>query len=110
VPIKDNLKAWLLPLTKKSGPVCSIKNLSSALTDLSTQAGVTWKKNALRHSCISYRVAESGDLPRIADESGNSVAVIRTNYLRRVKPAVAQEWFSIMPGGGEKIVAHPAIA
>jgi hypothetical protein len=42
-------------------------------------------------------VAATGDQPRVADESGNSVTVIRQNYLRRVKPAEATKWFSIAP-------------
>jgi hypothetical protein len=60
-------------------------------------AGIEWKHNGLRHSAISYRVAQCADLPRVADESGNSVAVIRGHYLRRVKPAEAARWFSIAP-------------
>ena len=100
VPIKPNLKAWLTKLrpTNKSGPVCKYVNLANEIFDLSTDSGVTWKRNGLRHSFISYRVAECADVPRVADEAGNSVTVIRTNYLRRVKPAQAAEWFGIMPG------------
>lgn len=33
---------------------------------------VKWKKNALRHSFISYRVAETQDVPKVALEAGNS--------------------------------------
>ena len=62
-----------------------------------------WKKNALRHSYISYRVAECGDVARVSDESGNSPAVVRTNYLKRVKPAQATEWFNIMPVPAEGV-------
>ena len=58
-----------------------------------------WKKNALRHSYISYRVAECADVARVADESGNSPAVIKSNYLKRVKPEQAKEWFGVLPAG-----------
>jgi hypothetical protein len=34
---------------------------------------------------------------RVADEAGNSPQVIRTNYLKRIRPAAAAEWFSIQP-------------
>jgi integrase len=105
VPIKPNLKAWLLPLAKKSGAVCPFKNLANQLSDLAADAEVKWKKNALRHSYISYRVAECADVPRVADESGNSPAVIRTNYLRRVKPPQAAEWFGILPAPAEELKA-----
>jgi integrase len=97
VPIKDNLKAWLLPLAKQQGPVCQFKNVVNKLMRLASEAEVDWKKNALRHSFISYRVAECADVPRVADESGNSPPIIRTNYLQRVKPSQAQAWFGILP-------------
>jgi integrase len=97
VPISDNLKAWLLPYRKAAGKVCPFKNITKQLLKLAAKVGMTWKHNALRHSCISYRVAASGDVSRVADDCGNSVYVIRTNYLRRVKPAVAAEWFAIVP-------------
>ena len=58
---------------------------------------LTWKHNALRHTYISARVAECGDVPRVADEAGNSPQVIRTNYLKRIRPAAAAEWFAIAP-------------
>jgi integrase len=97
VPIKENLKAWLLPIAKERGPVCPFKNVVNQLMQLVAVANVEWKRNALRHSFISYRVAECADVPRVADESGNSPAIIRTNYLQRVKPKQAQAWFGIMP-------------
>jgi len=97
VPIKDNLKAWLQPLAKQRGPVCPFKNVVNQLVQLAADAKVDWKKNGLRHSFISYRVAECADVPRVADESGNSPTIIRTNYLQRVKPKQAQAWFGIMP-------------
>jgi integrase len=96
-PIQDNLKAWLQPRAKKEGPVCSFKNVVNQLMRLAAEANVEWKKNALRHSFISYRVAECADVPRVADESGNSPAVIRTHYLQRVKPKQALAWFGIVP-------------
>lgn len=34
---------------------------------------------------------------RVADEAGNSPQVIRTNYLKRMSPAAAAEWFAISP-------------
>ena len=104
VPLKDNLKAFLLPLAKKSGKIISVVNTTKQLLKTATDTGdvanevasLEWKHNALRHTYISARVAESGDVPRVADEAGNSPHVIRTNYLKRMRPAAA-EWFSIQP-------------
>lgn len=100
VPVCDNLKAWLLPVAKKSGRVTPYDNTTKQLLKIAELVGVPWKDNGLRHSAISYRVAATGDVARVADDSGNSSAIIKTNYLRRVKPAVAKEWFAIMPPAG----------
>jgi integrase len=119
VPIKPNLAEWLRPYQKKAGPVCSMKSIWNRFLELVSainkqlpegspeSAQIKWKKNGLRHSYISYRVAECADVARVADESGNSPAIIRSNYLRRVKPDLAKEWFNILPAkdkGSRKIV------
>jgi integrase len=95
VPIKENLKSWLLPLAKRSGKVVPFVNITKQLLKTAKDAGVTWKHNACRHSYISARVAECADVPRVADEAGNSVQIVRTNYLKRMRPKHAIAWFSI---------------
>jgi integrase len=105
VPVKDNLKQFLLPLAKKSGPVITLANTTSPLLKTAADTGdaakeikaLEWKHNALRHTYISARVAECADVPRVADEAGNSPQIIRTNYLKRLRPAAAAEWFAIAP-------------
>ncbi len=124
VPIKPNLAVWLKDVHKKSGAVCPFKNVVNQLMKLVATINkalpkgspdkdkLRWKRNALRHSYISYRVAECADVPRVADESGNSVTVIRINYLKRLKPQQAQAWFDVMPAGtsNEQKQGTPAIA
>ena len=103
VSLKPNLKAFLLPLAKKNGKIVSIVNTTKYLLKAAADTGdkekqikpLEWKHNALRHTYISARVAETGDVPRVADEAGNSPQVIRTNYLKRIRPAAAAEWFAI---------------
>ena len=56
-----------------------------------------WKKNALRHSYISYRVAEVQDVPKVALEAGNSGQMIFQHYRELVQAKDAKEWFGIMP-------------
>ena len=98
VPVKDNLKAWLMPYRKNSGRLCQFENMTKQLLGLAENSWMDWKKKrATAIRCISYRVSECGNAGIVCEESGNSVAVIRSNYLRRVKPAVAAEWFGIMP-------------
>ena len=71
--------------------------LYKLLRDLSETTKIPWKNNALRHSFISYRVAETGDVNRTALESGNSAAVIFSNYRELVTPREAKKWFTIKP-------------
>ncbi len=123
IPIKPNLAAWLKDHHRKGGPVCPFKNVVNELMDLVVRINnalpkntpakerMAWKKNGLRHSYISYRVAECADVARVADESGNSPAVIKANYLRRVKPDAAAEWFAIRPPAkrSKKIISLAAV-
>jgi integrase len=105
VPLKPNLKAFLEKVENKKGKVVPLVNTTKQLLKTAADTAdeeneveaLEWKHNALRHTYISARVAESGDVPRVADEAGNSPQVIRTNYLKRMRPAAAAEWFAIMP-------------
>lgn len=60
-----------------------------------------WKHNALRHSFISYRVAETQDVAKVSLEAGNSPQMIFKHYRELVRPADAKTWFSIAPGRKE---------
>jgi integrase len=112
VPIKDNLKKFLEPLAKKAGKVIPLANTAKHLLKTAADTGdaakeikpLEWKHNALRHTYISARVAESGDVPRVADEAGNSPQVIRSNYLKRIRPAMAAEWFAIAPDAADNVI------
>jgi integrase len=105
VPLKANLKAFLRPLAKTSGKVITAANTTNELLRTAQATGdaanglapLKWKHNALRHTYISARVAECADVPRVADEAGNSPQIIRSNYLKRMRPVLAAEWFAIQP-------------
>ena len=95
VPIHPNLAAWLQPLRKAAGPVCPYTHLHNAIGLVALRAGVKWKRNGLRHSFISYRVALVKNAAEVALECGNSPAMIFQHYRERVTPAQASEWFGI---------------
>lgn len=107
VPITPNLAAWLADCGEKSGkvfPHCRAyfheiqRNVSTATENKAEgQKKIDWKHNALRHSFISYRVADTSDVPKVALESGNSPAMIFAHYRELVKPADAKRWFAIVP-------------
>lgn len=60
-------------------------------------AGVEWKHNALRHSFISYRVADIKNVDRVALEAGNSPDIIFQHYRELVAEVTAKEWFGVTP-------------
>ena len=97
VPLRDNLKKWLEPYRKESGPVCHLANHALRLNYLGEKAGFGWRQNALRHSYASYRLAESQDAAKTALELGNSPEKLFRHYRELVTPAAAAEWFKIMP-------------
>lgn len=100
VPVLRNLKAWLSPHVKPSGPLCPFANLGNQFAKLAARAKVTWKRNGLRHSFISYYVAQTRNVPLVALECGNSPNIVHKNYLKHVTQAEARRWFRIMPNGG----------
>lgn len=112
VPISDNLAKWLKSHVKEHGRVVPFDNMSKQIGWLveDTNAGlkeaakdadkarqVKWKKNALRHSFISYRVAETQDVAQVALEAGNSPQIIFQHYRELVRPKEAKAWFAIDP-------------
>ena len=59
-----------------------------------------WRQNALRHSFISYRVAETGDVARTSLEAGNSPKMIFRHYREIVDEEATKAWWSITPPEG----------
>ncbi len=96
VPILPNLRAWLLPFKKDSGPVAFF-TFRKAIRRCAKVAGVPWKSNGLRHSFGSYRLAEVQDAAKVSLEMGNSPAMLFKHYRELVTPEQARQWFAIMP-------------
>ncbi len=121
IPIVANLRAWLEAHWPESGPVCPYANLSRQLAQLVRQvneartkeasgraarveaAKFVWKHNALRHSFISYRVAQTQNVAQVALEAGNSPQMIFQHYRELVRPVDAQAWFSLVPQRAGKV-------
>jgi integrase len=95
-PLPANLKRTLKPMAKESGPVAT-GVVSMKLRRLAEKNETKWKRNALRHSFISYRVAQTKNVNQVALEAGNSPRVIFTNYRELVTPSAARKWFKIGP-------------
>jgi integrase len=104
--ISDNLAKWLAIAPRVDVRVwphskdCFFKAMRRA-ADI---ARIAWKQNALRHSFISYRLAEIQDVNRMALEAGNSPQMIFRHYRELATPEQARTWFSIVPAGATNIV------
>jgi len=72
--------------------------------EIAKAAGFSRRRNALRHSYISYRIAQSSDVCQDALEAGNSPQVIFQHYREVVTPEAAAEWFAIVPGKPGNVV------
>jgi integrase len=100
VPISANLKLWLSPFRKESGPIYECKNHSTTLAYIGVKSGLGWRQNALRHSYASYRLAQIQNAAQVSLEMGNSPAKLFKHYRELVAPDQANEWFAIVPPEG----------
>jgi hypothetical protein len=73
-------------------------------------AKIKWKQNALRHSFISYRLAEIQDVNRVALEAGNSSQMIFRHYRELATPQQARTWFAITPEQAPNVVPISALS
>jgi integrase len=99
VPILPNLGQWLAPYAKQRGKVYkgNRHNLDGDRAALVEKAGVAWKDNGLRHSFVSYRLADIQNAAQVALEAGNSPQMVFRHYRELVKPDAAKAWFAIAP-------------
>jgi integrase len=97
-PIHPTLAAWLEPWRNATGDVMprSLAYYRSEIRRLK-QRGVEWKQNALRHTAISCRLAIVKNAAQVAEESGNSVAMIRRTYHNPRTIKEARAWYAVRP-------------
>ncbi len=119
VPIPPNLSAWLerVPLASRKGNVWkgtpdTLRDARAATVQAAKaeSAGIEWKDNALRHSYISYRLADTQDAAKVALEVGNSPQMVFKHYRELVRPDAAKTWFAVAPKRPENILVIPATA
>jgi integrase len=111
VPILDNLRAWLQPIARPSGPVLQDPETRYRRKGARRRAGITvWRQNCMRHSFVSYRLASTQNAPQTALESGHDQAILFAHYRELVRPKDAERFFSIRPAAAseKKIVSISA--
>ncbi len=112
VPINDALAGWLADYAERKGLVWlgTHDAFYDCQQETATAAGVAWKANALRHSYISYRVADTQNVNQVALECGNSPAMIFKHYRELVKPDAAKKWFFIKPESPANLMSLHALS
>lgn len=58
---------------------------------------IPWKRNGLRHSYCTYRMAVLQNEHQVSAERGNSPAMVFANYRALVTKEQGEEWFKIVP-------------
>jgi integrase len=111
-PVPDNLAAWLAPYAGCKGKVWPNGHAYFYESQKTTaaRAEVQWKRNALRHSFISYRLALLQNANQVALEAGNSPQMIFAHYRELVRPADALRWFAIGPTRAANLVPMSEVA
>lgn len=101
-PILPVVRNWLQPIAKESGRVGAILNAGATYgkgkpaetTRLGGLLENGWKKNAPRHSFISYRAALVG-LAQTSMEAGNSESEAKKSYNDAKGADEAKKWFAL---------------
>ena len=108
VPLCDAAVAWLKPYAQAEGRVAFYteenKFCTAIVADVNRarrQAGqppaFKWRRNGLRHSFCSYRLARIKNVAEVSIEAGNSPNMIFKHYRELVSEDDARQWFESFP-------------
>jgi integrase len=106
VDILPNLREWLLPYRKHSGPIMP-DNFRKHFDQTREAAGIDdWPNNALRHSFGSYHLKHFGNdaLTRLQMGHWRDSTVLFANYRRAVTRRNAERYWNLRPVEAEKVV------
>lgn len=97
VPVLPCLRAWLTAWIPLNVDPCPL-NFRWRWQRVREAAGIVpWPQNVLRHSRVSYRLAQTGDEVTTAAEDGHSAAMLHANYKALVTREDAERYFGILP-------------
>lgn len=95
VPLAPAAKRWL-KLCDRKGSLCD--NLAiDRIREIGKAADFELPENCFRHSFISHRVAQTGNVAETALEAGNSPRIIFRHYRELFTKAEGEAWFSLTP-------------
>lgn len=96
VPLCPAAIEWLELCPEQKGPVCEPAAMERVRA-IAIEAGFELPENCFRHSFISYRIAVTGDKPKVATEAGNSVGEIDRRYRVPLPEDQGKAWFGMTP-------------
>jgi integrase len=104
IKMQPNLIEWLKLDLKSSGPVTGLARPEKTAGDVICRAtktpgqtSVVWKRNGLRHSYCTYRMAAVQNEHTVSSEMGNSPTMVYQSYRELATREQGIEWFSILP-------------
>lgn len=107
IPLADNLRAWLMPHRKPAGPVAA-EHEPRLREHACGQIGLEWPHDGPRHNYVSARLALTGNIQTVSDESGTSAGTLRRHYINRITAAAARAWFAILPpAAADNVIPMP---
>ncbi len=101
-PIPPNATEWLRPLAgPPDAPIFAgdATQFARAVSEACRATGTRRIANGARHSAITFKVALTGDVARVALQSGNSPTVVHQHYRGLATEADAKDFFALRPGG-----------
>jgi len=108
VPMTENWREWMRPYRPCTGAL-AVADADEKLAKFAKSIGLKWPRDVMRHSYISYNVAEAEQIGKVAMWAGNSEQIVKTNYLKMVTKAEGEAFGKIMPDWPENVV-HIAAA
>jgi integrase len=100
IKMQPNLVAWLKKAAKPSGPVTPLARPEKTAAEVIAakfKPPMPWKRNGLRHSYCTYRMAILQNEHQVSAEMGNSPAMVFANYRALATKEQGEEWFAIGP-------------
>jgi integrase len=96
-PMLPVLAQTLRPYRQASGPIASFATIENQIKLVAKTAQVTWKRNGLRHSFGTYRMAILQNEQRVALEMGNTPGMVFAHYRAIATKETAEAWFEVTP-------------
>jgi integrase len=104
VPICPAAVEWLMLTQDRTDFVCAnlaVDRIRHIARDVKNDAGTAkfppLPENCFRHSFISHRVADGGNVAETSLVAGNSPDMVRKHYLELVTKTEGAAWFAIRP-------------